>query len=604
MRVINLRRLTRAIVLPSFVVAVVALLTTACGDPAGPDERVIPVVHLLGGSGQTALVSGPLPAPIFVRVTNSRTGEPLAGVTVEWRTLPGNGTLLPIEPKTDQTGDAVAQWILGDVAKPDTGFVIVEGAPPLIVTATAVAELPSPPLPSVVRIDVSPVRYGGVVGETLRFTAIGREAEGYIRDVPVEWSVVVGDAVALEVLDSASARVTTTKLGQVTVRATLVGSPSVVGQAVVNVGAASDFASVRAAGPRTCALTSAGVAYCWGHNMNEWLGASTLDGCPLSECNRTPVAVRGGLRFASLGIGLKNICALTSDEAAYCWGDNLFGQMGDGAGGNSFPVTEPKPAAGALRFASLAVGASHVCGLTAAGKAYCWGQNDEGQLGVGDAPLYQSFEPLAVAGDITFAQLSGGDKYTCGVSTTGEGYCWGTGGGGGVLGNGIDRGLRTVPTRVAGTVQFKSIVAGEQHTCGLAVSGKAYCWGINFGGALGGGSASLYDELAPAAVATDVAFTQIAAGSRFTCALATTGQVYCWGTGDRGRLGRGDQADSGTPLPVSGGDVFTSIGLGRWHACATRSDGRAFCWGDGYDGALGNGTMEMATRPRAASIPF
>ncbi|MDP3775419.1 MAG: IPT/TIG domain-containing protein, partial [Gemmatimonadales bacterium] len=133
---------------------------------------------------------------------------------------------------------------------------------------------------------------------------------------------------------------------------------------------------------------------------------------------------------------------------------------------------------------SLTAGGGHTCGLTSGGAAYCWGGNGSGQLG--DGSTTQRPTPVAVAGGITFASLAPGGGRTCGVTSGGAGYCWGVNSDG-QLGDGSTT-QRSTPVAVAGGLTFASLTAGGGHTCGVTSGGAAYCWGVNFQGQLGDGS--------------------------------------------------------------------------------------------------------------------
>jgi len=246
------------------------------------------------------------------------------------------------------------------------------------------------------------------------------------------------------------------------------------------------FASLTAGNVHTCGVTSGGAAYCWGYNFKGQLG----DG---STTTRTlPVAVAGGLTFASLtgSLGGHHTCGLTSGGAAYCWGWNADGQLGTG---DTTQHLTPVAVAGGLTFASLTAGAHQTCGVTSGGAAYCWGRNDNGQLGStatmsqcteGGPLLSCSKVPVAVAGGLTFASLATGDPQTCGVTTGGAAYCWGYNAFG-QLGDGTNQ-SRTTPVAVLGGHTFASpLAAGGGHMGGITTGGAAYCWGQNLWGQLG-----------------------------------------------------------------------------------------------------------------------
>jgi alpha-tubulin suppressor-like RCC1 family protein len=178
---------------------------------------------------------------------------------------------------------------------------------------------------------------------------------------------------------------------------------------------------------------------------------------------------------------------------AYCWGANEDGQLGNGATTNS---SSPVVVAGALKFSAVSAGGDHTCGVTTAGVAYCWGFNYYGELGTGStttAPQQcSSFPcstmPVAVTGGLAFVAVSAGEQHSCGVTTSSQAYCWGFNGFG-QLGNGSTTDSSS-PVAVGG-FNFQSVSAGlgnHAHSCGLTTGGVAYCWGANYSGQLGNGS--------------------------------------------------------------------------------------------------------------------
>jgi alpha-tubulin suppressor-like RCC1 family protein len=131
-----------------------------------------------------------------------------------------------------------------------------------------------------------------------------------------------------------------------------------------------------------------------------------------------------GVTFTSITAGNEYTCALTSAGAAYCWGKNNFGQLGDGTNtDSSTPVAVSMPAG--VTFTSISVGYEHTCALTSTGAAYCWGANGFGQIG--DGTTTDSNTPVAVSmpAGVTFTQIDAGHAYTCALTSTGIAYCWG-----------------------------------------------------------------------------------------------------------------------------------------------------------------------------------
>ncbi len=309
------------------------------------------------------------------------------------------------------------------------------------------------------------------------------------------------------------------------------------------------FAALAVGGGHACGLDPAGAAFCWGWNVSGQLGsAPAATTCAGDPCATQPIAVSGGLAFARLSGGFAHSCGLTA-AAAYCWGENFNGQLGSGSTSSS---TAPVAVGGGLSFDSLSAGAFHTCALTAAGAAYCWGYNEAGQ--VGDGNTADRTAPQAVIGGLTFATVSAGRFHSCGVTPAGAAYCWGLNGNG-QLGATSASTCSNVPCSltaiaVSGGLTFASVTAGGFHTCGLTTGGVAYCWGTNSEGELGNGTQ--VPSPTPVAVSGGLAFARLTTGQNHSCGVTTGGVAYCWGLNVFGQLGNGSVTGSLTPAKVLG----------------------------------------------------
>jgi alpha-tubulin suppressor-like RCC1 family protein len=347
------------------------------------------------------------------------------------------------------------------------------------------------------------------------------------------------------------------------------------------------FVYVDAGGRNSCGLMADGAAYCWGANDFGQLGV----GRSSTEPAHLPTKVQGDHGFTSLAVGGRFTCALDPQGQAWCWGQNQDGQLGNGT---TTSALQPVAVAGGLRFESIVAARDHACGLTSAGAAYCWGGNDDAQIGDGQPRQRGSYraEPVAVAGDIDFSALAdGGWDSTCGLAESGQIYCWG----------GVDllewgANPTSTPIVVSGETRFWALANGSEHLCGLR-DDLALCWGENRSGQLGDGSNER--RTAPSAVRTDSIFIRISAGAQHTCGLTIPGQVFCWGANGSGQLGTGvgSYANQGwnTPQPVAGGLSFRVVTAGDNHTCAMTATGEVYCWGDNRSGQLGSGAVGVGT---------
>ena len=335
----------------------------------------------------------------------------------------------------------------------------------------------------------------------------------------------------------------------------------------------------------TCALTNSDLAYCWGENTHGNLGIGTRMG------SGTPQAVASGtLKFRALAVAALHTCGITVDSAAYCWGFNQWGEVGNGTWDRF--ITSPVAVAGNRSFSSVANSAIATCALSDSAKAYCWGNRDV----LGDSADFDSNSPVAVVGGMTFVGISAGQSHVCARTASNAAYCWGYGYG--ALGD-SSTALRDYPVPVAGGLAFSSVTAGGSHTCGLTTTGAAYCWGWNDFGQLGDGSTM--ERIVPVPVAAGLMFSVIATGMFHTCGLTSTGAAYCWGNNVVGQLGTGSTASSLTPVPVSGTLQFAQLTAGSHHTCGLTTGGSVYCWGNDYDGQLGRGSVGYYAAPVAVA---
>lgn len=334
-----------------------------------------------------------------------------------------------------------------------------------------------------------------------------------------------------------------------------------------------------------CALVKTeGTVKCWGSASTSGAGpaATSQTNSPRDTINLAGiVAIAGGQLHA---------CALRNDGVVLCWGDNLYGQLGDPASSGVRTVKTPQPVVG-LGGPVLAVfagpGGDHTCAITASLSAKCWGRNRSGNLGNG--AFTSNPVPQAVPGLGAVSGMAIGIDHTCAVTFAGAVLCWGDNGYG-QLGDGSTS-SRLVPTAVVGLASgVADIVAGSHHTCALLNNGGVKCWGRGSSGALGRGGAtdaSNPNSKVPVDVLTLASgATSIVAGDAFNCATLVSGGVRCWGKRPAGG-GDGVQwtssADLYQPTPVNvvglSGPVV-SIGSGFRYVCAVVTSGLVECWGD------------------------
>ena len=325
------------------------------------------------------------------------------------------------------------------------------------------------------------------------------------------------------------------------------------------------------------------------------------------EVATSPVSVSSGLSFISISAGNDHSCAIETGGQTYCWGSNEDGKLGTTASlttCGSVPCGGPVAVEGGQRFVTLTAGQRHTCGLTATGEAYCWGFGLGGQLG--DGRRENSSVPVPVAGGLQFAAISSGigSSATCGITNSGEIWCWGVNGRG-QFGNGTTQNS-DVPTPTTTSQAQNAIAVTNIHTCSTTTDGDALCWGNNWVGQLGVGSAGasngLSESLTPTLVLGGLSFREITTGFGHSCALTDIGEAYCWG--DSSMTGTASSLTSPPetiPAPVATSLRFQSIDSGAQHTCALSQSGEPYCWGLNGLGALGDDSLRSSRSPVAVA---
>jgi len=345
-----------------------------------------------------------------------------------------------------------------------------------------------------------------------------------------------------------------------------------------------------------CAVGLDGGAWCWGPNNFGQLGTGDV-----AQAFTPRSAAQGYLfRKVSVSTGGAFTCGITTAGLAYCWGNQEGGRLGDGTAAPSGQyTTTPLAVSGGRTFTDIAVGGDHACAIATGGAAYCWGHNERGQLGTGN--FANSAVPVAVSGGLTFRSITTHQMVTCGIAEDGSGYCWGNGGEGN-LGSGTTSSTN-VPVTIKGGLRFSSLQLGLLTACGVTNGAEGYCWGSNGSGELGIGSKTPAVALEPTRVVGGHAWKSISPGVMVTCGVTTDGRGYCWGGNAWGERGDGPfpAPDVTSPVPVVGDLVFDAIDA-DWCSCGVASS-VAYCWGPGAEGCIGDGVKANRGVPTPVAGP-
>lgn len=361
-----------------------------------------------------------------------------------------------------------------------------------------------------------------------------------------------------------------------------------------------------------CAVEPSGAMRCWGANElgSDGNGAVTRSVAPAVTALPLAVARVGGIPV--VGVGASHICAVEARGPLRCWGAHYFGQLGNGLTA-LFPTPVEVPSLRGAT--SLALGRAFTCALRGnASEVVCAGLNNLGQLGgssgspgalpaVETAPVTVTINRIGGSPLPPIQRLSTGAAHGCAVSASGRTFCWG-----------FNQEGQVLPNLSAGTVVFgafdvfmsltmRAVFTGSTHTCALDPLSALRCWGSNDRGESGQPALEVraVGQLVPGV--SNV--TAVAAGDRFTCVRNTAGRVECFGANDLGQCGTSALTPASislvaqrTPAITAGADEITA---GQQHACA-RIGGRVFCWGSNRHGQLGIPVTGTGLEPRPTLV--
>src|SRR5690554_1105447 len=324
---------------------------------------------------------------------------------------------------------------------------------------------------------------------------------------------------------------------------------------------------------------------CWGNNSQGQLGD---DGTNISS--QTPVAVVGLTQIQALSAGVDHSCAITQGNELWCWGNNTYGQLGNGSNTSS---NQPIQLSG-FTAKSISLGEQFSCAIDTSNNSWCWGINQHGQLG--NNHIDTQFSPVNVSDIDTTLALATGKGFSCAVLNNHTASCWGR--------SVNELGSFNVSTNMNGVVaktqlsQVEKIGAGNHHYCAVLQDKTVQCWGVNNYGQLGSGGSSA--DAIPTVFAKQVTgitdALDVSAGAHHSCALNNDGSVACFGRNNLGQLGDGTNNSSANPVTVTINQA-TLIGAGDGHSCAVLNNGEVWCWGDNGKGQLGNNSTTASNTP-------
>jgi len=355
----------------------------------------------------------------------------------------------------------------------------------------------------------------------------------------------------------------------------------------------------------TCAALADGTARCWGNNDFGQLGDGTTMGRVI------PTLVPGIADVTDVFAGMQQTCVLHRDRTVSCWGANDEGQLADGTTMTQLSAVRATALPGDV--VDLALGGihstsgielGHACSVHGDGTVRCWGANSVGQLG--DETTMDRIAPAVVAGISGARRIVAGLEASCALLSDGTVTCWG-GNRWGELGTAPStESMRTAPGAVAGVSGAIELSAGLGHVCALVSDGTLICWGVDVASASAGGLgilATTVESHLPTLLASPITISAIGVGGTHTCVAWSDGTGGCFGNNQLGQLGDGTTARRTMLTPLAGGlPPLRAVRAGVAHTCAIATEDRLYCWGFNMYGNLGDGTTTQQLTP--VLVPF
>lgn len=537
-------------------------------------------VLLLGCGGGSDGSTGPSGPPVVASVSVTGANAITIGQSIQLNAIARDETGRPIDGRA-------ATWVTNSTATASVSATgVVTGIAPGSATITATIEGKTGEASvSVVEVTVTSIALEVAnvtlaAHQVLKLSAVARDGSG--APIPanfISWSTSNPGVVAsrsdgsLEGLTQGTATVTASA-----------GGKSASAQARVVA-----FSSIAAGSSNICALTAEGVLYCAGARFTDRARPTWTD------IRWAQIDVENDGAEAAYG------CGVTTAGAVMCWGNNSVGELGVGDFENR---NSPSLVPLSEHATQVTAGGDHACALMTSGTIYCWGDNSVGQLGNGST--VNSPIPVLVGGSDRFVQVSAGGSHTCALDNHGVVLCWGRN----RLGE-LGRGTWSVnqanptPAPVESGVQYKAVDLTASHSCAVAFTGDAYCWGANTVFELGQANVDLCDGghpcgIVPRQVSGGKNFQDIATSGFGGCGVAD-GTSYCWGMDTQSTLGTTSTvpfcpaigANAGcTATPLPGTSSLKTLSGGRVNYCGIRTDGGAYCWGGNKFGQLGVPSLE------------
>lgn len=333
----------------------------------------------------------------------------------------------------------------------------------------------------------------------------------------------------------------------------------------VRVASYNRWKAIAVGGTAACAINDEDVGYCWGSQWIGELGSRT-------GATEVPTRIAGDHRWKAISMARiyntrhQSACGLTVTNEGYCWGADLAAPpVPNGSGASRSDSVPRKVELADLR--QIATDWLTSCALNAAGEAWCWGTNVFGTMGIGNTQPGQYATPQKVPVAHVFTGLSLGQPTACGLTGSGEVWCWGANPS---AGTSCFDGFSTVKCDPSPSLRQSGVAQlFDGAACGITSARAGICWGGSTG---------------PHGTGP---WKMLSVGPQVGCGIDQADDGYCWGVADMiganindaTTCGGGNTGRCSGPMKVYGGFRFRHIAAGYRMACGITLEGMAYCWG-------------------------
>jgi alpha-tubulin suppressor-like RCC1 family protein len=339
-----------------------------------------------------------------------------------------------------------------------------------------------------------------------------------------------------------------------------------------------------AGGDHSLAIGTNGTLWAWGDNYFGQLGDGSI------QDRSEPTWIVTTQTWMTVSAGWRHSLGITTDGAIWAWGWNDFGQLGDGTWDDRHEPTRLQVEG---TWKAVAAGRDHSLAIRSDGSLWGWGCSTDGQVGSGDWGYL--YVPTRVGSEKNWAVIAAGDCFSAAIKTDGSLWTWGANQAG-QLGNGTNVKEGT-PKRVGEGTDWVAVACGGAHMVALKADGSLWAWGLNHVGQVGDGSTT--NRWVPTRIGTGSSWAAVSAGFWHSLAVKTDGSIWAWGRNADGQLGDGTKLDRNVPVSVSleGATGWVAVAAGGSHSLALHQGRNIFGWGKNLDGQVGDGTRDGRTSP-------